>query len=188
MSLRLQLAKLAGARPDILKKAPGDITKHATMGGVLLSTSVVAGVSAFFALNSVLSLSWPVCLAAGAGWAVVILNLDRMLVVSMSGAGSTPLVLRIFEPEINAELTTMKAEAIQHSKQVLDKTYADIQQLRAEEKTLQDTISGRSPQATSEDPDVKAAQASYDKANGAYLEAEKTAQCELDGTCGTGRA
>ncbi|WP_328645146.1 DUF4407 domain-containing protein [Amycolatopsis sp. NBC_00348] len=210
MNLRMWLARLAGARPDILAKTPGDLAKHATMGGVLISTSAVAGLSAFFALNSVLDLSWPICVVVGFGWAVLILNLDRMLVVSMSGAGSlrrnlatalprlvlaivlgtvisTPLVLRVFEQEINAELTTMKAENVQHSKDALNKTYDDIAKLEAAEKGLQDVISGKTTRAVSDDPDVKAAQAAFDSANRAYDEAEKSAQCELDGTCGTKR-
>jgi hypothetical protein len=210
MKVRLWLARLAGARLDVLDRAPGDVARYATMGGVLVSTAAVAGVSAFFALNSVLSLSWPLAAVVGLGWAVLILNLDRLLVVSMSNAGSlrrnvtmalprlllalvmgtvvsTPLVLRIFEQEINAELTTMKAEQVQQSKKALDQAYANIAELQKTEKSLQDAIAGRTSRAVSDDPDVKAAQSAYDNADKAYQEADRQAQCELDGTCGTGQ-
>ena len=208
MTFLQRLAKLAGARLDILEKAPGDTTRYTTMGGVLISTALVAGVSAYFALYSVLGLPWQVCVAAGLGWAMLILNLDRMLVVSMGGAGSakrsmlvalprlalaivigtvisTPLVLQIFDKEINAEMTTMKAEAIEASKAALDKTYANIRDLEVQERALSDTIEGRSAEAVSADADVKAAKAVFDAAEGTYQKAQQVAQCELDGTCGT---
>jgi hypothetical protein len=203
------LAKLAGARLDLLEKAPGDMTRFTTMGGVLISTALVAGFSAFFALHTVLGLSWQVCVAVGLGWSILILNLDRMLVVSMGGAGSarrslliavprlalavvigtvisTPLVLQIFDKEIQAEMTTMKAEAIEASKAALDNTYASIADLEKQERALLDIIEGRSVAAVADDPDVKAAQDAFDTAEATYQKAEQAAQCELDGTCGTG--
>jgi hypothetical protein len=209
MNLRQRLAKLAGARLDVLEKAPGDLTRFTTMGGVLISTALVAGISAFFALHSVLGLPWAACVVAGLGWAVIILNLDRMLVVSMGSAGSgkrsvlialprlalaivigtvisTPLVLQIFDKEINAEMTTMKAEAIEASKAALDKTYSNIEDLENQERTLLDIIQGRAVAAVSDDPDVKAAQEAFDTAESTYQSAEQAAQCERDGTCGTG--
>jgi hypothetical protein len=209
MTPRQFLAGLAGARLDVLEKAPGDTTRYTAMGGVLISTALVAGISAYFALYSVLGLSWQVCAVAGVGWAVIILNLDRMLVVSMGAGGSvkrslgiavprlalavvigtvisTPLVLQIFDREITAEMTTMKAEAIEKSKAALDKTYSNIQSLEDQERALLDVIEGRSVAAVSDDSDVKAAQEAYDTAESTYQAAEQTAQCELDGTCGTG--
>ncbi len=210
MTVRLRLARLAGARDDILQKAPGATARYSAMGGVLISTALVAGVSAFFALHTVLALSWQICAAAAGGWAMIILNLDRLLMVSMSSAGSakqrfgmavprlllavvigtvvsTPLVLQIFDREINAELTTMKAEGIAQSKKVLDATYSNITTLEAEENKLQEVIEGRSVPAVTDDPDVKSAQSAFDKAETAYQTAEAAAQCELDGTCGTRR-
>ncbi|MBP2478444.1 hypothetical protein JOF53_007316 [Crossiella equi] len=204
------LARLAGGRVDLLARAPGDRARYSTMGGVLVATAAVAGVSAFFALYSVLELAWPLAALAGLGWAALILTLDRMLVVSMSDSGSagrnllmalprvllalvlgtvvsTPLVLRVFQQEINAELTTMHAEQVRAARTTLDATYARVGVLAEEERELQDLASGRATRPVSEDPDVKAAQGEYDGANRTYQEAQRQAQCELDGTCGTGR-
>lgn len=211
MKLRMALARLAGARPDLLEKAPGDLARHATMGGVLLSTAAVAGVSAFFALSSVLGLPWPVCVAVGAGWAAVILNLDRMLIVSMSGLRttglkigaavprlvlavvigtviSTPLVLRIFQPEINAQLVVMQAEGVRASEQTLDQAYARIKQLTDQRNTLEAAIAGGNSPSVTNDPDVQAATKAYQAAEATYEQLNQQAQCELDGTCGTGHA
>src|SRR5690348_5759205 len=78
------LARLAGGQPDILRDARTDRIRYAAMGGVLLTTAGVAGVSAGFALNTAVGLTTGVAVTAGILWAVVILNLDRMLIVSMT--------------------------------------------------------------------------------------------------------
>lgn len=209
MNVRKGLASLAGAQPDLAERS-GDLTKQAAMGGVLLSTALVAGVSAFFALDDTLRLPWPAAAVAAAVWAGVILNLDRMLIVSMNGLRgarlkllaavprlmlalvigtviSTPLTLRIFQPEINAELTVMHAEQVAQSKDVLAKAYAEIPGLRNEVARLQAIISGQVRPVVSDDPDVKAAQATYDAAEKTYEDAQANAQCELNGSCGTHR-
>lgn len=209
MSLSLWLARLSGARAEILEKTPGDVNKHAAMGGVLLSTSGVAAVSAFFALHSVLELPLVAAAAAGLVWGVIIFNLDRMLVVTMTrGNGwvlnliaalprvalavvigtiiSMPLVLKIFEPEINSELIAMQAETIQRNRDLYNQAYGKITELEAEEARLLDVLAGRATAVISDDPDVKAAKSTLDVAEKAYQDANQSAQCEFDGTCGTG--
>jgi hypothetical protein len=208
MSPRRSLAVLAGARPEILAKAPGDLTKHAVMGGVLLSTAGLAAVSAFFALRSTLGLAVFAALLCAVVWFVIILNLDRLLVVTLNTAEgwrmflvaaprivmafvigtvvATPLTLQIFHQEIEAELQNMHAELIIENQRKLDAAYEQINDLQQQEKELQDAIAGRNTAAVSADPDVKAAQAVYDAAQKAYLDAQKQAQCELNGGCGTG--
>jgi Domain of unknown function (DUF4407) len=211
MNIRLRLARLSGARPDVLLRAPGDITRHAAMGGVLLSTAMVAAASAFFALSSTLALPWSVCLLIALGWALVVFNLDRMLIVTMTGLRttglklmstvprlllaiiigsviSTPLVLRIFQPEINAQLTIIHAQTVDAAKQQLDKTYADIQQLTAEQTRLQSVIAGRTSPAVTDDPNVKSATKAYNDAETVFEQRAQQAQCELNGTCGTGHS
>lgn len=209
MRLRLALATLAGARPEILKKTPGDLTKHAVMGGVLLSTASLAGVAAFFALSSTLDLPWWIAVPSALAWLVIVLNLDRLLVVTLNAASgwrafaiavprmamavvigavvATPLVLRIFQPEINAELENMRIEAAAAVQVKLKDAYRQVDDLEKQERGLQDTIEGRNGAAVSADPDVKAAQAAYDKAQETYLQADHEAQSELDGSGGTKR-
>jgi hypothetical protein len=208
MSFSMWLARLSGARVSILEKAPGDVNKHAAMGGVLLSTSGVAAVSAFFALYSVLELPAYAAVLAGLVWGVIIFNLDRMLVVTMTRSNgwllnlfaaiprvalavvigsiiSMPLVLRIFEPEINSELIAMQAETTKANQDKVEEAFSKITELEGEERKLLDVLSGRSSATISDDPDVKAAKAALDTAEKAYQDANALAQCELDGACGS---
>jgi hypothetical protein len=210
MTARTMLALIAGARPELAEQS-GDLTKQAAMGGVLCSTALVAGVSAFFALSDTLRLAWPAALGASLMWALVILNLDRMLIVSMNGMRglklklaaavprlvlavvigavvSTPLTLRIFAPEIDAQLQIMHAQQIGTTTSTLNSTYADIPNLQTQVAGLQAIVSGKQRPAISDDPDVKSAQAAYDSAEQDYQSAQKLAQCELNGTCGSDHA
>ena len=201
------LAKLAGGQPSVLAQSPGDLIRYVAMGGVLLTTAAVAGISATFALNTALNLDLPSSIVAGVLWAVMILNLDRMLVVSMRHRGSrtlltaaprvvlavligfvisTPIVLQVFRPEIEGEIQAIHAEDLTANQQKLDQEFADIQPLSDQVNQLQQTASGSSVKNVSDDPDVKAAKATLAGDTDAYNAAQHDATCEFDGTCGTG--
>jgi Domain of unknown function (DUF4407) len=209
MSIRQMLARLAGAQLDILEdKAPGDYVKYVAMGGVLLSTAAMAGISAAFAMNTAVRLPVVASIVVGAIWAGIILNLDRMLIVSMGRqAGvlrnlltalpriflaviigaviSTPLVLRIFQPEIDAQLQVMHTTNLIADQKRLDEQFADIKPTQDKVDQLQAVASGQAQPSVSADPDVRAAQAAVDAAQTAYNKAAAAAQCELVGSCGT---
>lgn len=209
MSSHDLLARLAGAQPGVLGRARTDKTKYTAMGGVLLTTAGVAGVSAAFALNTAVGLPAPVAVLAGALWALVIFNLDRMLIVSMTRQSgwlrnvltavprvvlavvigaiiSVPLVLRIFQPEINAELPRLHSDNLIAAQQKLDQEYADVAPLQKQVDDLQAIASGQAQPAVDADPDVQTAQKQVDTAQAAYDKAADAAQCELNGGCGTG--
>lgn len=209
MNFHDRLAGLAGAEPSVLGRARTDKTKYTAMGGVLLTTAGVAGVSAAFALNTAVGLPASVAVLAGALWALVIFNLDRMLIVSMTrqlgwlrnvltavpravlavviGAIiSVPLVLRIFQPEINAELPRLHSDNLIAAQQKLDQEYADIASLQKQVDDLQSIASGQAQPAVNADPDVQAAQKQVDTVQATYDKAAAAAQCELNGGCGTG--
>lgn len=211
MTIGMGLARLAGARPDVLRQAPGDVIRYATLGGVLVSTAAVAGGSAFFAVRMAIGLPVAACVAIGLCWAVVILNLDRMLIVSMNGLRtarlkiaaalprlalalvigtviSTPLVLRVFQPEVDAQLSIIQAQGIQQAEQGLNRAYSRITQLQNEQTRLQDLIAGRSAPSVAADPDVVAATKAFQAADDSYQKLNEQALCEQDGTCGTHRA
>ncbi|HEX3787543.1 MAG TPA: DUF4407 domain-containing protein [Pseudonocardiaceae bacterium] len=211
MTIRMGLARLAGARTNLLRKSPGDLNKQSAMGGVLLTTAGVATISAFFAVRTALDAPWLVSVLVGLAWGVVILNLDRMLIISMSGLRtvrlkliaaiprlllalvigsviSTPLVLRIFQHEINAQLTVLQAQGVQQSEDALNNAYVRIGQLTKQQTQLQGTIDGETTSSVSSDPDVEAATKAYQDANSTYQQLNQSVQCELDGTCGTGHA
>jgi Domain of unknown function (DUF4407) len=210
------LASLGGARPDVLALAPGARPRFVAMGGVLLSTGGLAVLSAAFAVHMALGLWWPLALLAGLGWGFVIVNLDRMLVVGMAHDASlkrnlllavprvglalvlgvviaTPLTLQVFSKEIDTEVVTMQAEAADSYRTALesDERFAGLPELRSRIESAEASVAsgGRS------DAGLDALRASATEAQASLDRAEKTArkldakaQCELDGTCGTGDA
>jgi uncharacterized protein DUF4407 len=210
------LAVLGGARPDLLEVAPGARPRFVALGGVLLSTGGLAVLSAAFAVHMALGVWWPVALLVGLGWGAVVVNLDRMLLVGMAHDASlkrnlvlavprvglalvlgivvaTPLTLQVFHEEIDTEVVTMQAEAADAYRADLesDARFTGLPALR-ERIALQESIvasGGRTdPELASVHDTVTAQQAAYDAALSTSLELEARAQCELDGTCGTGDA
>src|SRR3954471_7233643 len=210
------LAVLGGARPDVLEAAPGARPRFVALGGVLLSTGGLAVVSMAFAVAMALGVWWPLALLVGLGWGAVVINLDRMLLVGMAHDASlkrnlvlavprvglalilgaviaTPLTLQVFSSEIDTEVKAMQAEAADAYRESLetDARFAGLSALR-EEVALQESIvaSGgvADPQLSVVHGDATAAQQAYDAALATQRELEAKAQCELDGTCGTGDA
>jgi hypothetical protein len=98
---------------------------------------------------------------------------------------STPLVLQIFQPEIEAKLTTMNAEALERSNLAQEAAYQRIGELRAELQQLRDARDHKLTPAVDDDPDVRAAKADYDNAERNYQNLQSEALAELDGTGGT---
>ncbi|WP_433825898.1 DUF4407 domain-containing protein [Actinoplanes sp. CA-015351] len=208
-----RLAQIAGGRPEVFEAAPGDRIRYAAMGGVIVSTAVVAAASAVMAVHMTMGLPIVVELLIGLAWGVIILNLDRLLVVQMmrqerkilSVAAalprvllalvlgtviSTPVVLQIFAPEIETELFVMQAEQTEaYNRQIAtNPDYAKIpeltEQIAADEAVLAKGVSVN----VESDPAVTAVRELYDKAQTAYLAAEKNVVCEKEGTCGSGLA
>ncbi|MGP4996028.1 DUF4407 domain-containing protein [Glutamicibacter ardleyensis] len=205
------LVWLGGARQDIIKFAPGERSRFAAMGLVMLSTSLLAAVSAGFAL--VMALGLPVVLAAAAGvlWGFVILNLDRLLVVGMPkqkslGANfwvavprvvlgliigiviSTPLTLQIFDSEIKAEIQFMIQEKQQAAEEKLaaDPRFAEIPKLQKNIESNQQIISAGKSVDLNSDPNYEAAKAETVRAQKSFDQASRILREELDGTGGTG--
>ena len=210
------LAVLGGARPDVLEAAPGARPRFVALGGVLLSTGGLAVVSMAFAVAMALGVWWPLALLVGLGWGAVVVNLDRMLLVGMAHDASlkrnlvlavpriglalilgaviaTPLTLQVFAAEIETEVKAMQAEDANAYRETLetDARFAVLPELR-EQVALGESIvtSGgvADPQLTAVQGDATAAQNAYDAALATQRELEAKAQCELDGTCGTGDA
>jgi hypothetical protein len=210
------LAVLAGARPDVLAAAPGARARFVALGGVLLSTGGLAVVSAAFAVHMALGVWWPFALLVGLGWGAVVVNLDRMLLVGMAHDASlkrnlvmavprvglalvlgvvvaTPLTLQVFHKEIDTEIVAMQAEAADAYRANLDADtrFEHLPSLR-ERIASQESIVASGGVAdtglTAVRAEVTARQAELDAAVEVSRGLEAKAQCELDGTCGTGDA
>lgn len=207
---------LAGARPDVLAAAPGARSKFVALGGVLLSTGGLALVSMAFAVHMALGVWWPFALLAGLGWGLVVVNLDRMLMVGMSHDSSvkrnmvlavprvglalvlgvviaTPLTLQIFAKEIDTEIVTMQAEDADAYRASLtdDARFAHLPELEERIATSEAVVASGGVADTGlavVRAEVTASQAALDAAIAVSRELEAKAQCELDGSCGTGDA
>lgn len=120
-------AWLGGADKAVLAEVPTARARFAQMGGVLLTTAGIAVVSMTFAMHYAVGAPWWLAGCIGIFWGFIILNLDRLLVLSIGATRnrrhmwimatprllmaailavviSTPLVLRIFASDISSQL------------------------------------------------------------------------------------
>ena len=204
---------LSGADPDTLARSPREERKYSGLGGVVLTTSVMAGLSAGFALHTGVRAPLVVSVLIAVLWALAVANLDRWLVAAaarrerwwqnlatlvprlllalvIGAVVSTPLVLWIFQREIQAQLTvTQQAERNAYEQRLRsDARFAVIPGLQAEVTRLQQVAAGSLVQdLVGRDPAVVRDRAEYDALDKRYSEARAKAIAEFDGTDGTGR-
>jgi Domain of unknown function (DUF4407) len=150
---------LSGADEEILEYVPSERTRFESLGWAILITSFMAMISMWFALSSALGINGILAIPVAVFWGLVIMGIDRWLITSMPIEGgrkfamavprvllaillgtliSTPLVLRIFQSEIDAQMAVMQQKnyssflSAQQSSQVNQQvtTYDDeLQQL-----------------------------------------------------------
>jgi Domain of unknown function (DUF4407) len=149
---------LGGGDPKIVAQVPRSQARFVQMAGVLLTTSGIAVLSMIFALHDGVKVPLFTALVLGVLWGFVILNLDRFLVLSMDAAGSrrnlllmavprlalaavlslvisTPMVLRVFASDINAQLKiTQLVNSANESK--LEKSSKEVQDYNQAQKKI----------------------------------------------------
>jgi hypothetical protein len=127
--LRRLVLALSGADEEILGYVPSERTRFESLGWAILITSCMAMISMWFALSSALGINGIVAIPVAVFWGLVIMGIDRWLITSMPVDGSrrfamavprlllavllgtlisTPLVLRIFQSEIDAQMAVMQ--------------------------------------------------------------------------------
>ena len=161
----------AGAYQDLLKDCPSEQTKYAGLGGVILATFVLASLSAGWAVYSVFNNP----LWAGAFaliWGLIIFNFDRFLVSTMRKYGvsrskqiwmavprialalligvtiARPLELKIFEKEIDVQITENRHKKILQNdslllaegRNTLSTAQQEQQRLTSRKLSLEDTL------------------------------------------------
>lgn len=152
----------AGVDKPILRECPSDWSKYAGIGGMILFTAIMAGLSGGYALNFVFHDEWFTILF-GIFWGLLIFNLDRFIVNTMYSDGkhsiswgelrsglpriimaiflgiviSTPLELKIFEDKINMEVENEKERILEEEKLV--KYHNRIEKIDEEIQTIQET-------------------------------------------------
>ena len=157
--LRRLVLALSGADEEILEYVPSERTRFESLGWAILITSCMAMISMWFALSSALGINGIVAIPVAVFWGLVIMGIDRWLITSMPIEGgrkfamalprvllaillgtliSTPLVLRIFQSEIDAQMAVMQQKnyssflSNQQSSQVNQQVttyYNELQQL-----------------------------------------------------------
>ncbi|MEV5414037.1 DUF4407 domain-containing protein [Thermopolyspora sp. NPDC052614] len=132
LALGRRLRVLAGVDEKMLDKVPLERTRFTGLGGVVLGTAAVAGLSMWFAVGQVLG-GWHVAmLIPVVMWALIVLNLDRWLVSAATGMWqrrvlmmfprllmaallgvviAEPLVLRVFETAVEQHVKDGREQA-----------------------------------------------------------------------------
>lgn len=173
-----------------------------------------AVLSSTLALQMALDAPLVVAMLFGFGWGLAILSLDRWLVAANSRQErwwqnllvalprilmalvigvvmSTPLVLRMFQSEIDQQLVVLQqqAQAAFEADLRADPRFVDLPDKRAEVVELQEQIAaGSADDVVLAHPEVVDATERLDAVSEAYDAAELAVACERDGTCGSGRS
>jgi len=210
------LARLGGANRKILAEEEtgsptGELTRATSLAFVLLTTGAVASLSMFFALHHAVGLSLRYSVLLAVGWGLVIINIDRLLIISLAGLRghrfklavaillrvglaaliafvvATPLVLQIFWSDIAAELPILQEQQSQQFQKNLTNT-APQQNLNVvngeitqEEKVINGTAS---TQITKDQTAINTLQGEVNSATSTADAAYTKWQCELGGQKG----
>jgi hypothetical protein len=203
------LIKVSGARPEVLARCPTERIKFQSLGWAILITCSMATVSMWFALTSAMGfnpvLSFPIAVL----WGLIILGIDRWLVTSMPLDGkrkfliaaprlalalllgsliSTPIVLRIFESEINNQISIIKEtnEAAFLTSQQHSSIVARVNEWQAAVDNYERVIDSKGAQAIdpASDPDVKGLTTQLDSERTVATTDYHAWQCQLYGGCG----
>ena len=193
-------AWLGGADKAVMAEVPTGRARFAQMGGVLLTTAGIAVVSMTFAMHNAVGAPWWLAGGIGIFWGFIILNLDRLLVLSIGATRngrhmwlmaaprlvmaailaiviSTPLVLRIFASDISSQLFIIHEQtSSQHKTLEANSNEAhEAAQLQNQIAAQKSILAGHLP-VTVTDPALQTAQAAV-----AHLLAEQqTAQAALN--------
>jgi hypothetical protein len=153
----------SGANRSVLKECPSEETKYAGIGATIFFTAVLAGLSGGYALYTVFLSLW-VAIPFGLLWALIIFNLDRVIISGMRRQKdfrrdllyatprfvlatllavviSKPLELKLFEREIQAQIAQVNNEVFEHTKRTVDKAYDELKELEARNQSLKNEIS-----------------------------------------------
>jgi hypothetical protein len=206
------LAWLGGADRDLLAKVPQERSRFVQMALVLLTTSSIAMISMIFAMNDGVHVPLPAAILTGIFWGFVILNLDRYLVLSMGHVQSgrrmlamalprfllaavisvviaTPLTLRIFQHDIQVQVSKSQATESAQMKTLEAQSLPAQEAAAAHKQIAADNaiIAGHLPDAVT-DPTyqddlatVNSLQPEVASAKTAEINAYEAWQCELYG-------
>jgi len=152
----------SGARLYLLKYCPTDYNKYFGIGMIVFLTGVMASITGAFALYTIFN-SLAIAIIFGLFWGILIFFLDWFIVSSLKKEEkfskefffalprivlavllaviiATPLELKLFEKEINAELIRIKSQNLINYKNLSDKEFDQIKILKTENERLNSEI------------------------------------------------
>lgn len=156
----------SGANKEILSNCPSESTKYVSIGATIFFTGVFAALAGGYALFTVFD-SYVMAILFGVLWGLMIFNLDRFIVSSMRKNGqpgqeflqalprlvlalvisiviARPLELKIFEKEVNSEITSMIQEDLAAKEFTLKERFVSTRErLHAEIQALKDEIAAK---------------------------------------------
>lgn len=152
----------SGANPAVLSECPTEATKYSGIGATILFTALLACCSGGYALFAVFQSVW-IAIPFGLLWALMIFNLDRVIVSGMRKQKSfrqdllfasprillaillavvisKPLELRLFEREIQAQLAKSNNEDYSRTVKAVDSAYGELVRLESQNQILNNEI------------------------------------------------
>lgn len=156
----------AGANKAILSNCPSESSKYVGIGATIFFTGVFAALAGGYALFTVFD-SYLLAIFFGILWGLMIFNLDRFIVSSMRKNGqpqqellqalpriilalviavviAKPLELKIFEKEVNSEITSMIQEDLAVKELTVKGRFLETRErLNAGVQTLKDEITAK---------------------------------------------
>ncbi|MDR2453754.1 MAG: DUF4407 domain-containing protein [Bifidobacteriaceae bacterium] len=211
------LARLGGMRSDLIDDLPQSRGAYINTAAAMLAVGALATASMAYALKSTrVAPAWA-AVVAGLGWGAVIVIVDRVLVTSMGRhprggwrnvAGATanfllrlamalvigavvsmPLVLKIYQPEVTAQVQADIAEQRTAAARKLDADFARIPELEAQAAALGEQLDALPFYDPAEvNPAYAEALAARDAAVAACEAANGEAAGEAAGSSGTRRS
>lgn len=155
----------SGANISVLEECPTEKTKYAGVGATIFFTAILAGLSGGYALFTVFQSLW-LSIPFAFLWALMIFNLDRVIVSGMRKQKSfsrdvlfasprillamllavvisKPLELKLFEKEVRAQMTRSQNEAYGRAVRTVDSAYGKLASLEAENQRLREEITSK---------------------------------------------
>lgn len=201
------LLALAGADPKIVAKAPDEWVKFERLACAIIATTGIAMVSMWFALTIAIRVNGILAVPIALLWGLVIMGIDRWLVTEMSiGSAwrklafaaprivlavllgaliSTPLVLRIFQSGVNAEITAIEQQRLSEflTEQQNSALGLQVAARRAQVNDLHQVIAsdGRVPVSPSADPQTQSLNAQRTQEIALEQKYYQQWQCQLYG-------
>lgn len=210
--LRHPLLWLAATDHNALEKCPRrERYKQATLGGFVLSSATLAAFGAFGTASEV-GVPLAVSVVAGLTVGAIVMNFDRYVIAAAKrqetwwatllsvtprllfsiAAGQVvtmTVLIFLFGSTISSRVATDRQEALNRAQELIAKQGAPLKALVHERKELEGEVTEVDHgEALKSDPEYTSLSRRLQKAKTGAQEAETTALCEADGTCGSGHA